>query len=231
MLKRYDKIYSLGHFTLIRNTEECRTAFMKETENSNSWKEVFSVPSAKSFDEKSGINEKLISMKKRVYTPAEFVDRSIFHKRFRTVTKAEMKVVFKENTFNVSHFPKNRKYQITSVENGKTYMNYFSCGQMRKSEVAYIHFRYNLSLPTEKFFDNFLITADSVIPIFQKINKASIKKYNPFSSINFEFREFKDVAKNRFGRNIFSVREFFYYRRKSLSKIKWLRKIVRKIRK
>ncbi len=231
LLKKYDKIYSLGHFTLIRNTEECRTAFMRESEDSNSWRKVFAVPSAKSFDEKSGINEKLISMRKKVYTSAEFADRSIFHKRFRTVTKTEMKVVFKENTFNITQFPKNRRLQIASVEDGKTYMNYYSWGRMRKSEVAYIHFRYNLSLPTEEFFDHFLITEDSVIPIFQKINKAFIKKYNPFSSIAFEFREFKDVAKSRFGRNIFSIREFFYYRRKSLSKIKWLRKIVRKIRK
>ena len=51
LLERYDKLYTLGHFTLYRNKPENNVRFMEPINGASRYREVFSTPGSCGFDE------------------------------------------------------------------------------------------------------------------------------------------------------------------------------------
>ena len=134
-LKKFDKIYDLGHLTIIRNSEETRLAY------------------------KNNVNSKKIDYKKLLNSEFIFVLDETYdqnHQGINGVLKANGYKIFddrkeyadisiKYNNFYPCHMEKYKYYYILNMENGlflKKYKEKLYC-----KEIAYIHLQQKKNLP------------------------------------------------------------------------------------
>lgn len=177
MLEEYDKIFTLGHLSLIRNDKCCNEAFMYESDNTNSYKIVFTLNVPCWFDENIyGINKKFELQGLRIYKKVAFLDKSIIHKRFCSVSKAELKNVF-ETLEYFEDVPVNYKYQLFIWEKGKV-LKYYMDGDLCVQQYAYIHFREELPIRADQK-EKIIICKDGFVNSEDSITKEIILKYNP----------------------------------------------------
>lgn len=157
-LDNYDKIYTLGHFSIVRNCKLCNEAFMQSTNDSRDYRAIYMSDDTKYFEEIEGFNEKLIALGARVFTDMEYFDRSTVHQRFRNVTVAEQNLWFSGRYPNVTNYIKNRDTQILrwGGEDGLKILCE-NAGKVTERAISYVHFRNKFPVPSD-ISDSFYIS-------------------------------------------------------------------------
>ena len=149
-LEKYDKIYSLGHLTLYRNTEENNQIFMLPLNGKNLYQEVLSSPYGMAFDEwiPGNVNEIFLSTDIPALYDNDGADIDPYHTTFRLV----------------AYDVQNRKYERSPIKNsifqwnqGHLYQIYLKNGTICKREFPYAHFqkRRMLDCRADKGSDSF----------------------------------------------------------------------------
>lgn len=132
MLNTYDKIGSLGHLTLYRNTPENNRVFTNELNGRARYREVFSTERGFGFDEwmPGNVNEIYLETRRPVALENPGADVHSYHTAFRLVT------------YDLSR----RAYQVSPVHNsvflwdqGKLTQFYSEGGQLRQQAFPYVH--------------------------------------------------------------------------------------------
>ena len=89
LLDSYDKIFSLGHMTLYRNTPENNRVFMRKYKGLELYKMSFSSENTTTFDEEwrdeYNVNRIFLAEGKRVFSTDYSMNPSIFHNKFTRV--------------------------------------------------------------------------------------------------------------------------------------------------
>ena len=131
-LNTLDKIYSLGHLTLYRNTEENNRIFMSELNGKIPYKKVFTTDKGMGFDEwlPDNVNDIFLSKSVPALYENDGADVEAYHTTFILIN------------YDVAH----RKYKHSSVRNsiflwekGKIYQLYLENGKMKQREFPYVH--------------------------------------------------------------------------------------------
>jgi len=226
LTSKYDKIYMMGHLSLIRNSEECNKVFMLETRDTVSYRKVFTDNKSYYFDEMD-YNKKFVQSGLRVYEKIDCVDRAdIYHNRVLSVGKKEMQGAYPNTFMTCLEFPKNHLFQIFTYESGKIYREYMKKWKIYREEYAYMHFRCKLTVPdynlaqSQKYF----ITSDRMVPAFGKTTMLNIIKLN-FPSIVKERKQYNDYLIHQHQKeSMVTCIKYCLYR------IRILRKIVKSIK-
>lgn len=176
ILDSYDKILSLGHLSLYRNTEECNNRFKLDGSLIGSYKEVYTTDKGFAFDEIKGINQIYKKNNFPVYDDRIFADISSIFRRF--------KLALNDVNYN---------YQIFSFNKGKIQREYFIGGNYFNDEFIYLHIKKPKDLKIHGYsneYDCYFITYSG---FYKKNNDASldeIKKYNDFYGVIYEKYEY-----------------------------------------
>lgn len=131
-LKRYDKIYALGHLTLYRNTTENNLHFMSKLNGRERYKEVFSTEKGCAFDEwlPGSINEIFMNNGINAFYGNDGADIEPYHYDFRLVKFDTDQRIYVEEGIRNSIFMWNE---------GNLYQIYECNHRIEKQEFAYIH--------------------------------------------------------------------------------------------
>lgn len=164
-LKKFDKIYDLGHLTIIKNCKETREAFKEFNINSKDYKTFLNSKYIFILDETydnnhQGINGILKSMGYRIYEERnEYADISI-----------------KFNNFYPYHID-NFKYYYLIYENECLYLKKYKQDNFAK-ELAYVHLQQKKNIPVLcKNYNHFMILPKGFFNI-QCIEKSMFYKSN-----------------------------------------------------
>lgn len=179
VLEKYDKILSLGHLSLYRNTKENNNRYKMKGSKTGNYNEVFTSDKSFAFDETNGIYSIYKENNFPVYDKRIFADISIIYKRFRLALN-----------------DKNYYNQVFYWENGKVYRAYQDKKMLKKEEFIYIHFkkRKDMKLKTNDIGkeNSFYITYDGFIKKEIGLpNIRDIRNYNKNRGKIFEFYELK----------------------------------------
>lgn len=124
----YDKIFTLGHMTIIKNTYEMNHLFMKEINGKKYYKEVLSSKEAFNFDEdflnRLNINTICREQGIRIWTEARIADIYTKSSDFRRVWENEVET-------------KSRNYYLWN--NGKLVRRIKKNGKWKSEEFMYLH--------------------------------------------------------------------------------------------
>lgn len=132
-----DKIFSLGHCTLYKNTKENNCCFMLPLDGTERYKEVLSTFNNCSFDEEYN---------KSINCIYESYGKTVFYKEF------EFNVYTKSSYFrrtylkdDRSYFVEKKEHSFITWEDGRLYKNSLTksslskCMELKKEEFLYIH--------------------------------------------------------------------------------------------
>ena len=151
---KYDKIFSLGHLTLFKNTFENNRLFMNAPKGTMDYSNVFQSEFIGVFDEINGI-EKIFQLSgKRVYNDNVFADISWKTKRF-------VRVYSRLNKISVPEYH-NMNYDAYLWKNGQLLgLSVDETGNIVSEELMYLHFQKRKLSGDSKLLDTntpFLIT-------------------------------------------------------------------------
>ncbi len=158
VLEQYDKLFTLGHMTIYRNTPEINTLFMKESQYYGmTYREVFSNPDNRSFDEwPEQININILAEEAgiRINTDVDYVDVGPYRSDF-------VNALFDVHT---------RRWSIDSIgqllitwDNGTMHTVWKSPeGYLRQRETMYVHLQKRTMNIPDNLSDVFLIYPDTV---------------------------------------------------------------------
>lgn len=132
MLEQYDKIGSLGHLTLYRNTPDNCREFMSPLKNKKRYKEVFTTSKGCAFDEwlPDNVNEIYIQSGRSILLENMGADVNSYCTQFSLVT-------FDITEYKYLH--SDIRNSIFMVENGKLFQLYFDKNGLKKIEYPYVH--------------------------------------------------------------------------------------------
>ena len=131
-LETYDKIYSLGHLTLYRNTEDNNRTFMSPLKGKEIYKEVFTTELGCAFDEwmEGNINEIYLESGR----PAVYENDGADVDPYKTALTV------------VDYDVEERRYVRSDIKNsifvwecGKVFQMYLENGRLVKREYPYVH--------------------------------------------------------------------------------------------
>ena len=132
MLKRYDRIGSLGHLTLYKNTiDNCRE-FMETLNGKRRYKEVFTTAKGCAFDEwlPENVNDIYIQSGRPIMLENLGADVNSYYTQFSLVTFDIKKRQYIHSDIRNSIF---------MIENGKLFQIYIGRTGLEKVEYPYIH--------------------------------------------------------------------------------------------
>lgn len=179
LLTQYDKIYLLGHLSILKNNEACKHAFQIETGNSNSYEAVYSSPGAFYFDEYNGINEKMLKAGMKVYMGIDFVDASSGgYSRLRLIDRRIFDIVMPGSLLCQCTFPRNYPTQGFIWDNGELYRVFLQGKEIGKDEFAYMHFRKKLAVFASDCDTRWMIGKKQIAPLPGAVDRKTINRYN-----------------------------------------------------
>lgn len=172
ILHTHEKILFCGHLTIYRNTPSINRLFMFQNELIN-YKNVFSDPECRFFDEHGGMDVISILAQIKQYSNRIFAD--ISHK-YKKLTLTEIY---------------NHKHQVFYWENGEVFREYLDdrYKSLRRDTFAYIHFQKRKMKLQEDTLDSpsFFITPDGFqIRKTSELTLEDFNKYNLKGSILFD---------------------------------------------
>jgi len=179
-LDKYDKFLTLGHLSLIRNTDECNKRFMLDTEATNGYKSSFTTNKITNFDELGGINGIYKENNFPLFTNRIYADIS---SRWKRIKLAEL--YYDSND-------KNYDKQMFYWKSGKVYRTYFIKDKRYDEEYIYIHFkRRNFKAPDcdINVTSCYYITPKGFIGRNSDITINDVNSMNPFMGILYEWVE------------------------------------------
>lgn len=183
MLNRFDKIGSLGHLTLYRNTRENNSVFMKKVNGIERYKEVFSTEIGCAFDEwlPGNINEIYIEHGEDCWLQNYGADINSY------------KTVFSTVDYDV----RSRKYILSDIENSiflvnseGTFQLYIQNGVLCKKEFAYVHLQKRKMKDCRSNSENYYIVPNKFIEC-DKSAIQLINRYKVFSLFNYQWLKVK----------------------------------------
>ena len=171
ILSKYDKVFTRGHLTLYRNTPAVNRYFMLPGDGYD-YRDVFSDPHNKLFDEMNGVN-KILAKHGIAQYQSEGLVADISTKMKKFVLGSPI----------INERLKNYPKQIFFWENGKTFRAYhIKKKQIVTTEIAYIHFQKRKfpepAFKVEDSLDAFYITPDGFFEKIKKIQKYDFVAYN-----------------------------------------------------
>lgn len=194
LLKKYDKVFPLGHLTLYRNTRKVNNRYRENGSLVGNYDEVFLSQKPFYFDEQNGIGKIYSTNNYPAYNERVFADISNLRHRFVLALD-----------------DKNYKHQIFYWENGHVYRAFENNGIIEQDEFVYIHFKRRKNLIN--YVDNqnaesFYICNKGFIS--KKIGLPSlndIKQYNKYYGAIYELLEKNyNLAKLRFKNRVMKVK-------------------------
>lgn len=198
ILKEYDKIFTMGHMSLIRNNETCNKLFYLSTPNSRDYTSIFMNPQNCIFDEVLGFTEKFTDNDLKVYKRKVCADVSCDGKRIRVYERWLTRLIQPNNRFLEYSTDKNYTHQVFVLNKGKIYKIFFDRGRLKFHEYSYIHkiehsYEDKLDISTQ-----LIITEQKYIKnidFFKRFEEGTITKteLDKFSKKYF-FRELKHNA-------------------------------------
>lgn len=132
MLNYYDRIGSLGHLTLYRNTAENCRMFMNLLNHRERYKEVFTTPKGCAFDEwlPDNVNEIYLESGVPITLENAGADVNSYYTQFSLVSF---------DTARRQYIQSNVRNSIFSVEEGKLFQIFCDREELRKVEYPYVH--------------------------------------------------------------------------------------------
>lgn len=201
-LKKYDKLFFLGHLSLYKNTEENNKRFKIKIDDVKRYKEVFNYPMGTLFDEKfyKSINTIFIKNKFPIYLNSFAADIYSYNSHFVL------------SNYDLEHhcYYRSKNKIIFTWEDGKVFgYELINNNQIKKKEYLYIHLQKRVmkdieNIPQKVYFDNFSFNElkEEITPFnFDKfyhkplINKQYFKiKYKSFK---YKLKYFKSLYINK----------------------------------
>lgn len=192
-MSQYDKIYPFGHLSLLRNNEKCKKAFLLSANGTYDAKKVYTEKKTFGFDEHNGINIKMLTHGMKIDMADDFVDRSTFFRRFRTIDKKDVIPYFDEKWIHQIQFITNYKKQLFVWENGSAYQYYMEKHQIKNKEICYIHYRCKYKNYIYRDADKYILGAKELITINSGILPEDFEKYNRAESREMMKRRMKSI--------------------------------------
>jgi hypothetical protein len=191
ILENYDKIFSVGHLTLYRNTPETNRFYEKPHPDLD-YREILADPQHRGFDEHIGVNRIWLQHHGRFYAnEAVVADIDPHITRF-------------ERSSNYFHF-RNDRHQVFLFDHGHVKRLYWAGGKLQSEEFIYIHFQKRkfarTSLPDD--CDQFYITsqgfvaATDVTPSKVDLDRLNGKPRLEINEIRQRLRRLKRLALGR----------------------------------
>lgn len=183
--KKYDKIFTLGHFVLYKNTFENNRIFMKQFQGRKLYKESFTTDKITVFDEtygnKNNVNSIFISNKKEVFQ--EDYSYNIYINR---TTFQQIKYLYKTNTYILGE---KLKYNIfVWSSNGLSQIKMCN-NKVVNTKIMYLHLqqrKMRIKKDISKYYD-FVIIPNLFYGI-EKVPK-NISEYKKLKKGNFSFHK------------------------------------------
>lgn len=178
LLDNYDKIYTFGHLSVVRNIAELNSIYKLDTPNSRNYKSIFNNPLSCVYDEYEGFTEKLLDYNYKVYPYKECADIYFVKNRIKVCEVNRFKLIQYRNNYYKYCETKNYKYQIFTINKGKIIKYFLENNSLEEREYAYIH---KLEYDKEYNLDNnsqYIISADELIEcdeFFRLVNSGSYK--------------------------------------------------------
>lgn len=174
ILKRYDKIFPLGHLALYRNTKKVNNYFRLSGSLRGDIEKVVSTNKSCVFDERYGINKIFEYNALPLYSKEVVAD--IGFRNQRMIIAGEQNI--------------NYKYQAFFIRDGKCFRSYVNNkGVVKFDEFAYIHLQ-------KRHYDNtinetsYFIGQNHFFPLSLPITKEIIEKINPSKNSILERLEY-----------------------------------------
>lgn len=170
---QYDKIFTLGHFILYKNTKENNRIFMKNFRGQSLYKESFQTDSITTFDETYGddnnVNSIFVENGAKVYEKDLSFNVDLYISKFT-------QIIYDNKQYVVLKHPS--KILFIWSENGLKYF-YIDKGKLQTKEVMYIHLQQRKMKVSRKMVYN--NTSFSIIPNeFYPIQNQIPKNVNDF---------------------------------------------------
>lgn len=179
LLNKFDKIYTVGHLSVVRNNPYINSLYKKNTKNSRDYKQIFTNPNSCVYDEYEGFNEKFEDNGLKLYKYKECADVCIVCKRIKTNTLRKVKLVQYRNKYLEFCESKNYRYQLFTINQGKIFKYYIAGKKMHKKEYSYIH---KIDFSGEHIEDKngkYIITKDGLVKndeVFSKLENGIIDR-------------------------------------------------------
>ncbi|NRO29213.1 DUF6625 family protein [Lactobacillus helveticus] len=164
ILGDYDKIYQLGHLTLLRNNEICDNLWKEKHHLNNAYRydEAFKTPYACHFDETNGLTRISELRKIKTYSKVDFAD--IDRKQFN---------------FHLLNREEKIHAGVFEWKNGNLVYMYIKNGKVISQEVIYAHFQ-KRKLSIERYdnviSDSFIIVPNKILVNYNLSNILSEQK-------------------------------------------------------
>lgn len=173
--KNFQKLFVHGHMTLFLNTREMNRLFMSEVKGFDTYKQVFSTPINKVFDEASdGININLLAREKGISTYFDYriADINPYHYLFHR-TLYDYSLPYKKN--RIVEIEKIGK-QLFLWDNGHLFRLYMNEHDLCQEEIRYLHFQKRLLhlFPAVHECNRFVIVPNRVIPFQKKVTTSTL---------------------------------------------------------
>ncbi|MCD7950929.1 MAG: hypothetical protein LUG12_11825 [Erysipelotrichaceae bacterium] len=183
MLNKYDKIYSLGHLTLYRNTYKNNTMFMSKLNGKHRYREVFSSDIGLGFDEwlPDNINEIYIQSGNSIMLNNDGADVNPYKTVFTLVHYDIEKRRYENDHINNSIF---------KWENSCIYQMYMLNGEIHEKEFPYVHLQKRKMMNQLKSNNAFYIIPNKFVDINNDSMKL-LKSTNKWKLLNYQFIKVK----------------------------------------
>ena len=202
-LNHYDRIYYQGHLSLYRNTRKINNLY-KSDKGKLYYKDVFSSPLARVFDEVDGMYHIFVNEKVPIYSEVEYID----------VVPYLNRMLHPRNGYNISKkYPMNYCKQVFGYENGSVYKWFINEQKVEKVEFAYIHYSHKEFKPidSDNFFFNRkgLVAADQEMIPFESYRRGIDELQ--ISMAQFIYRVKRKIKKLKMEKSFLKRRNSRYY--------------------
>jgi len=189
-LEKYDKYYSVGHLSFIKNDPEIVTAFKRKTKNSRDYRKIFSNPNSAIFDECRGFNESIEESGYRLYKNREACEITTNFGRVDLISQYQNSLIQPYSSYKKYYCPKNYRYQVFALYKGHILQIYIRKGTIGTKEYSYAH---KIEFKTPEHIDkdtcaiigkDRLILADDFFERYEqgKLTKKDFVRYNPLTA-------------------------------------------------
>lgn len=182
-LKKFDKIFTLGHLTLYKNTQENNLRFMQNER----YKDVFTNPVGYAFDEKRGgsINDIFNDNNFPMFTESLCADIEPYHINMRLSIYN-----FENNSYHLEGI----KEQIFTSENGRVYRYFIDKNNsLIKEEFMYIHLqKRKMNESFNGYFpSSYIINSNGFVALEEDISLRNFHKYYKKYFFNTQYLKIK----------------------------------------
>lgn len=203
ILKKYEKIFTMGHMTLYKNTYENNRRFMTKYKEKELYKKYLASSENFAFDElyekaegRYSINNLYEVLGIEIYDKKRIADIYVYEQNFRLVKD------FDRN--DIGDIFEEERESIFTYENGKILRYYFKFNKFIQREYMYIHLQ-KRKMTYRKEMKNFKIIPNSFEELKNQIDYKSFKKeYKKRVDRNY-LRHFIKIEKRKLKKNLLEL--------------------------